>query len=50
MKKTLKDIEKMGNSTVGWIKTGIYYLYLPVVIFAGIKTVSWEQLAGGPPM
>jgi hypothetical protein len=50
MKKTLKDIEKIGNSTVSWIKTGIYYLYLPVVLIVGIKTVNWEQLTGGPPM
>ena len=42
MKKTIRDLEKVGNSSVKWLKNGIYYLYLPTILILGLKTVKWE--------
>lgn len=40
MKKTLKDIEKISNTGVKWLKEGLYYIYLPVVVVLGFKTLN----------
>lgn len=40
MKKTLKDIEKISDSGMKWLKSGLYYIYLPIVILVGFKTVN----------
>lgn len=41
MKKTVRDLEKAGSSSVKWFKSGVYYLYLPAVLILGLKTVKW---------
>jgi hypothetical protein len=49
MKKTIKDLEKLSESSVKWAKTGLYYFFLPVVIVVGLKTVNWENIIGAAP-
>lgn len=49
MKKTVKDIEKLTEGGIKWLKSGLYYLYLPVVIAVGLKTVRMENFFGPPP-
>jgi hypothetical protein len=49
MKKTIKDIEKLGDGGIKWLKSGLYYLYLPVVLVVGLKTVNWENFLGPAP-
>jgi hypothetical protein len=44
MKKTIRDIEKAGGESVKWFKTGVYYLYLPTVLFLGLRSVNWAAL------
>lgn len=41
MKKTVRDLEKAATGSIKWLKAGIYYLYLPVVVIIGLKTVNW---------
>lgn len=46
MKRTVKDIEKIGNSTVQIVKRGLYYLSVPVVIVVGLRSIDiarWFQ-------
>jgi hypothetical protein len=51
MKKTIKDLEKMSDSSMKWLKWGLYYVYLPVVVVVGIRTIRWENFSGAaPPM
>lgn len=40
MKRTIKDIEKLSEGGVKWLKAGLYYIYLPIVIVIGLKTVN----------
>ena len=51
MKKTIKDLEKVGSSAVSWFKAGVYWLYLPAVLILGAKTVNWSAMISGvqPP-
>jgi hypothetical protein len=49
MKKTLKDIEKLRDSGIKWLKSGLYYLYLPLVLVVGLKTVNLENFLGPAP-
>ncbi len=49
MKKTVRDLEKAGAVSMKWLKTGLYYLYLPTVLILGLKTVNWEMLFGNAP-
>lgn len=48
MKKTVKDLEKAGASSIKWLKAGLYYLYLPAVILIGLKTVNWSMFSARP--
>jgi hypothetical protein len=43
MKKTVRDIEKMSGKGVGYLKTGLYYLFVPVVIGLGIKSINFSK-------
>lgn len=40
MKRTVKDVEKLGQSSVKYIKMGLYYLTIPIVVAIGAKTVD----------
>lgn len=50
MKKTVKDIEKIGESGVKWLKASLYYIYLPVVLIVGLKTLNMDSLRGPAQM
>jgi hypothetical protein len=50
MKKTVKDIEKLSEGGVKWLKAGLYYIYLPVVLIVGLKTVNWDNFRGPAQM
>lgn len=43
MKKTRRDIEKAGTASFKWVKTGIYYIFIPIVVAVGLKTVSFGK-------
>ena len=49
MKKTVRDLEKAGSNSIKWLEAGTYYLYLPVVLVLGLKTVKWEAFFSQPP-
>jgi hypothetical protein len=40
MKRTVKDVEKLGQSSVRYIKLGLYYLTIPIVVAVGAKTMD----------
>ena len=40
MKKTVRDIEKLSEKSVKYIKLGLYYLAIPTVLALGVKTVD----------
>jgi hypothetical protein len=48
MKKTVKDLEKAGASSIKWLKTGLYYLYLPAVVLIGLTSVDWGMFSPKP--
>lgn len=48
MKKTVRDLEKAGASSIKWLKAGLYYLYLPAVVLIGLRTVDWGMFSKGP--
>ena len=43
MKKTIKDIEKAGGKGMSYFKFGLYYLFVPLVVGAGLKTVDFGR-------
>ena len=49
MKKTVRDLQKVSSSSIGWLKTGAYYLYLPTVLILGLKTVKWDMFLNQAP-
>jgi thiamine monophosphate synthase len=49
MKKTIKDLEKAGLGAVGWFKAGVYYLFVPIVVIAGLRSVNWRALFASEP-
>ena len=50
MKKTVRDIEKMSGKGVGYLKTGLYYLFVPLVIGMGLKTVDLSKFIQQPAL
>lgn len=44
MKKTIRDIEKIGGKGVSYFKAGLYYLFVPLVVGLGIKTIDFSRL------
>ena len=49
MKKTVRDLQKAGDSSIKWVKAGAYYLYLPTVLILGLRTVKWEIFLNQAP-
>lgn len=48
MKRTVKDVEKLSTNSIKYLKLGLYYLSLPVVVAVGLKTIDfmrWTQPA-----
>jgi len=50
MKKTAKDLEKLGEAAIKWVKLGLYYIYIPIVLYVGIKTVKMENFMNAAPI
>lgn len=46
MKKTAKDLEKLGEAATRLVKFGLYYLYIPIVLYVGYTTVKMENFLG----
>lgn len=44
MKKTVRDLEKLGGKSVGYLKTGLYYLFVPAVVVLGLKSMDLSKL------
>jgi hypothetical protein len=44
MKKTVKDLSKMSSQGISYLKAGIYYLTVPVVIGLGLKTIDFSRI------
>jgi len=49
MKKTVRDIEKISEGGIKLLKSSLYYLYLPLALIIGLKTVNWDNFLGPPP-
>jgi hypothetical protein len=45
MKSTIKDLNKLKDKTYGLIKTGVYYLYIPIVLAIGARTINWSAIS-----
>ena len=43
MDKTIKDIKKITNTGSKYLKTAIYYGYLPLILYLGFKTVNFDN-------
>lgn len=43
MKKTIRDIEKMSGKGASYFKAGLYYLFVPVVVGLGLKTIDLSR-------
>lgn len=43
MKKTVRDLEKAGGQGIKYFKAGVYYLFVPIVIGMGLKTVDLSR-------
>lgn len=43
MQKTIRDLEKAGGKGVSYFKLGLYYLFVPVVVGMGLKTVDFSR-------
>jgi|LakMenEpi03Aug12_release.lakeMendotaPanAssembly.Ray.scaffolds.fasta_scaffold4046156_1 hypothetical protein len=41
MQRTIKDIQQFGLKGQKVLKFTLYYAYIPVIIYLGIKTVNW---------
>ena len=48
MKKTVRDLEKMGGKGVNYVKAGLYYLFVPLVIGMGLRTVDLSRFMQQP--
>jgi hypothetical protein len=46
MKKTAKDLEKLGEAATRWVKFGLYYMYIPLVLYLGYTTVKLDNFLG----
>ena len=44
MKKTVKDPSKLSSQGISYLKAGIYYLTVPVVLGLGLKTVDISRI------
>jgi hypothetical protein len=40
MKKTIKDIEKISEVAISYAKSGLYYLFIPVILVIGFSTMN----------
>lgn len=41
MQKTIRDIQKIGSKAQNALKFAMYYIYIPAIVYMGIKTVNW---------
>lgn len=47
MKKTVRDLNKLTSQGVSYLKAGLYYLAVPVVLGLGLKTMDLQRMFGG---
>jgi hypothetical protein len=50
MQKTVQDLKKLTSKAINLGKGFLYYAYIPVVVYLGIKTVNWEQFTNPQQM
>ena len=50
MEKTIKDIKKLGGSSLKISKKLVYYGFIPLVIILGARTVKLDNLMNQQPM
>lgn len=51
MERTLRDVNKLWDTSLEVGKTVMYYGYIPLILFLGARTVKLDMLFGGqPPM
>lgn len=41
LQSTVKDIRIISNKSVNALKGAMYYAFIPVIVYLGIKTVTW---------
>lgn len=44
MKKTVKDINKLTTQGVKYLKAGVYYLTVPIVLGLGLKSIDFSRM------
>lgn len=49
MEKTMKDLSKLGNSSMYYAKKAIYYGYIPLIVYLGLKTTNLSSMFTEPP-
>ena len=47
MKKTVRDLNKLTSQGVSYLKAGLYYLAVPIVLGLGLKTMDLQRMLGG---
>jgi len=47
MKKTVRDLNKLTSLGVSYLKAGLYYLAVPIVLGLGLKTMDLQRMLGG---
>ncbi len=50
MERTVRDLKRLGNSTLRWTKTALYYGFIPAVVLLGLRTIRADQLMNQAPM
>ena len=45
MQKTVQDIKKLSNQGQKTLKGFLYYAYIPVIVYLGIRTVDWQSFS-----
>lgn len=50
MQKTIKDFQRLGSKGQNGLKFALYWGYIPLMLYFGIKTVNWENFTSQQPM
>lgn len=44
MKKTVKDINKLTTQGISYLKAGVYYLTVPIVLGLGLQSIDFARI------
>jgi len=44
MKKTVKDINKLTTQGISYLKAGVYYLTVPIVLGLGLQSLDFARM------